>query len=93
MAEKFKSLTDYIKSNLDEHVGDVVISNKLTKSPCAIVAPEHGISGNMEKMMAAQNLGAEDYMSQYYRRQKKIFEINPVRFVLDQVFVEEKILI
>jgi heat shock protein beta len=80
LAEKFKPLTEYLQKSLSDFVEKVVISNRLTKSPCAIVASEYGISGTMEKLMQAQALGGggDDFMRNYYLKQKKIFEINPV---------------
>ncbi|KAJ3217025.1 hypothetical protein HK099_005618, partial [Clydaea vesicula] len=77
-AEQFKPLTEFLQTTLSAYVDKVTISNLLTKSPCAIIASEHGITGTMEKLMQNQALGSgDDFMRNYYLKQKKIFEINP----------------
>ncbi|CAG8792652.1 30276_t:CDS:2, partial [Gigaspora margarita] len=46
--------------------------NRLTTSPCAVVANEWGWTGNMEKIMAEN-----EFLREFYAKQKKILEINP----------------
>jgi len=83
LSEKFKPLNEYLLTTLSSTVEKVVLSNKLTKSPCAIVAAEHGITGTMEKLMQAQALGGDDFMRKHYMNQKKILEINPAHPIME----------
>jgi heat shock protein beta len=55
-----------------------VVSQQLTKSPCALVASSYGWSGNMERIMNSQAYAKpNDPMQSFYAQQKKTFEINP----------------
>lgn len=55
-----------------------VVSQRLTKSPCALVASTYGWSGNMERIMKSQAYAkAKDSTQDYYASQKKTLEINP----------------
>jgi len=79
--EKFKPLIEYIKVQALDLVKDVIISNRLVESACAIVADQWGYSANMEKLMQAQtNPAAEkrgqNHMHSWARKQKAL-EINP----------------
>jgi heat shock protein beta len=51
----YKPLTDWLKDEaLAEHIDKAVVSNRLSDSPCALVASQYGWSGNMERIMRAQ---------------------------------------
>jgi len=68
----------------------VVVSTRLTTSPCLVVASEMGWSANMERLMAAQAAAGDDnFMAQWAKSQKKTFEINPkhplIEALLDKV--------
>lgn len=80
LAEKFKPLTAWLKDKVQNVVRDVVISNRLVTSPCAIVADEHGYTANVEKLLNAANKrqggGGLDFMHEYAKKQK-LLEINP----------------
>ncbi|KAH9817316.1 Hsp90 protein-domain-containing protein [Melampsora americana] len=78
--KEYEPLSNWIKKELDEYVGDVVISNRLTTSPCAVVADSYAWTGNMERLMAAQGSrgGSENnFMMDMIKKAKKVFEINP----------------
>jgi len=75
--EEFKPLATLLSKKLSDSIEKVVVSNRLTTSPCAIVAQEYGWSGNMERLMNAQAFRGDDMMSMYMATQKKIMEINP----------------
>jgi len=79
--EKFKPLTVWLKKQADDIVRDVVISDRLVTSPCAIVADERGYTANIQRMMSASNAkkGKDDpnvFMHDFIKRQK-VLEINP----------------
>lgn len=77
--KEYEPLSNWIKKELDEYVGDVVISNRLTTSPCAVVADSYAWTGNMERLMAAQGSRGNDnnFMMDMIKKAKKVFEINP----------------
>ncbi|CAG8527637.1 15835_t:CDS:2 [Dentiscutata heterogama] len=71
---KFAKLTEWMQTILT----DQVEKNRLVTSPCAVVASEWGWTGHMEKIMAAQPFKQEnEFMREFYAKQKKILEINP----------------
>ncbi|XKL62542.1 hypothetical protein PGB90_002375 [Kerria lacca] len=54
------------------------ISERLTDSPCALVAGMFGWTGNMERLaMANAHQKTDDPQKEYYMKQKKNLEINP----------------
>ena len=57
-----------LKEELKDSISDVIISNRLTKSPVLLVAEESGMDINMEKLMKMHNQKTPD--------SKKILEIN-----------------
>ena len=55
-----------------------VVSERLSTSPCALVASSYGWSGNMERIMRSQAYAKQNDPSQsFYQTQKKTLEINP----------------
>ena len=62
------NLAVLLKEELKESISDVIISNRLTKSPVLLVAEESGMDINMEKLMKMHNQKTPD--------SKKILEIN-----------------
>jgi len=76
--EKFEPLTSWIAKVLSSFIDKAVISNRLTTSPVAVVVPQFGLSGNMERIMKAQAYGSNsDPTASFYANQKKTLEINP----------------
>ena len=67
---KINDLINIIKSELKEKISDVIISDRLTKSPILLVAEESSMDINMEKLMKMHNQKTPD--------SKKILEINAV---------------
>jgi len=56
----------------------VAVSNRLTSTPCALVASQFGWTGNMERIVTSQtHTKADDPSRAYYQGQKKTLEINP----------------
>lgn len=67
----FEPLATFLKNALSEQVDEVVISTRLTKSPCLVVSNQFGWTGNMERLMASQNK-PDDFMAQFMRTQRKV---------------------
>ncbi|KAG7455846.1 hypothetical protein MATL_G00245360, partial [Megalops atlanticus] len=63
---------------LKDKIEKAILSQRLTNSPCALVASQYGWSGNMERIMKAQAYQTgKDISTNYYASQKKTLEINP----------------
>ena len=92
--QRFAPLSMFLTMALSSHnLEKVVVSNRLTTSPCAIVAAKYGWSGNMERMMNSQAFqSGEDHMRIFQSLQKKIFEINPRHPIMEKLLdlVEKK---
>uniref|UniRef100_A0A672RTG9 Endoplasmin-like n=1 Tax=Sinocyclocheilus grahami TaxID=75366 RepID=A0A672RTG9_SINGR len=55
LEKDFEPLTTWMKEKaLKDNIEKAVLSQRLTKSPCALVASQYGWSGNMERIMKAQ---------------------------------------
>ena len=65
---KINDLTSLLKKELKDKISDVIISDRLTKSPVLLVAEESGMDINMEKLMKMHN--------QKTPESKKVLEIN-----------------
>ncbi len=83
-AKKYQKLLDLIKDKLKEDVKDVRFSGRLVDSPCCLVADEHDMPAQMEKMLKA--------MGQEVPPSKKILEINqshPLLEAMNSLFEEQ----
>ena len=67
--EKHKTLLEAVKGALDEHVKEVRLSSRLTKSAACLVGDEEDMSPTMERLL--------DQVGQAAPKQKRILEINP----------------
>eukprot|EP00051_Salpingoeca_urceolata_P035572 m.30427 g.30427 ORF g.30427 m.30427 type:complete len:837 (-) comp9433_c0_seq1:60-2570(-) len=75
---KFEPLTKWLGEELKEDIEKAVVSDRLSDSPCALVASSYGWSGNMERIMSSQAYAkAGDTQNSFYAKQKKTLEINP----------------
>jgi molecular chaperone HtpG len=86
---RLEKLCEVIKETLGTtRVEKVIVSNRLTKSPCVIVTSEHGWSANMERIMKAQAL--RDNSTMGYMAAKKNLEINPDHSIINAIDAKVK---
>lgn len=79
LKKEYEPLTGWLTDvALKDMVLKTEISERLTDSPCALVAGMFGWTGNMERLaMANAHQKTEDPQREYYMKQKKNLEINP----------------
>lgn len=75
----FEPLTKWLSETaLKDQILKAVISERLTNSPCALVAGMYSWTGNMERMaLSNPHQKADDISKSYYLNQKKTLEVNP----------------
>ncbi|MCM1512645.1 MAG: molecular chaperone HtpG [Oxalobacter formigenes] len=66
---QYKDIVEKMKKILEDKAKDVRITHRLTDSPSCLVAGEHDLSGNLQRLLKAAGQGAPDT--------KPILEINP----------------
>ncbi|KAF9451709.1 HSP90-domain-containing protein [Macrolepiota fuliginosa MF-IS2] len=78
LTEEYKPLLDWLKVEAKDVVQDVVLTNRLVKSACAIVAAPGGYTANVQKMMTASNSQAKrGGIIHEYALKAKLLELNP----------------
>ncbi|KAL4005584.1 hypothetical protein ACER0C_005297 [Sarotherodon galilaeus] len=87
LEKEFEPLTTWMKDKaLKDKIEKAVLSQRLTNSPCALVASQYGWSGNMERIMKAQAYQTgKDISTNYYASQKKTLELNPKHPLVKQL--------
>ncbi|KAM3868999.1 endoplasmin-like [Diretmus argenteus] len=78
LEKEFEPLTTWMKDKaLKDKIEHAVLSQRLTTSPCALVASQHGSTGNMERIMSAEAYQTgKEFDTKSSRRERKTLEIN-----------------
>jgi heat shock protein beta len=89
--KEFEPLTNWLGENLKEELEKAIVSQRLDTTPCAFVANQYGWTGNMQKIMTAQAYAKSgDSQNDFYKKQKKILEINPRNPVMKRLLQRVK---
>jgi molecular chaperone HtpG len=75
--EDLKEVIAYLKKTFSSKISRAKVSNRLSRSPCALVAESWGHTAQMEKVMRAQALSSKDDPKSRMWAGKKVLDINP----------------
>jgi molecular chaperone HtpG len=76
-----KDLVERIKTTLGDQIKEVRVTHRLTDSPACLVAGEHDLSGNLERMLKAAG--------QKTPESKPTLEINPTHALVERLKTEK----
>lgn len=88
--KNYKPLIDWWKKQLGSKIESIVISKRLTDTPCIITTSEYGYTANMERIQKAQAFSNLDKGSSSYMYGKKTLEINPNHPVIKELLYRIK---
>ncbi|PSN30086.1 Endoplasmin [Blattella germanica] len=79
LKKQYEPLTKWLNDDaLKDQIQKATLSERLSDSPCALVAGMFGWTGNMERLAVSNaHQKADDPQRSYYLNQKKTLEINP----------------
>lgn len=79
LKKTFEPLTKWLNDvALKDRITKAVLSERLSNSPCALIAGVFGWTGNMERLaLSNAHQKADDPQRTYYLNQRKTLEINP----------------
>ncbi|KAI9066781.1 heat shock protein Hsp90 [Trametes sanguinea] len=79
LTEKYKPLIEWLRKEVRAKgaARDVVISNRLVTSSCAIVADESGYTANLEKLISSSHAQQNHRHMWEFAKKQKVLEINP----------------
>ncbi|MBV1776047.1 molecular chaperone HtpG [Burkholderiaceae bacterium DAT-1] len=80
-ADAFKDLVGQVQATLGDKVKEVRITHRLTDSPACLVADEHAMSGNLERLLKS--------VGQDVNASKPILEINPDHVLVSKLKAEQ----
>lgn len=105
--KQYEPLVDFFTKKTQDLVKEVIISNRLVTSPCAIVVDSYGYSANMEKLLCKHkgslaNLcslttceiatqGQKNPMHDFARKQR-VLEVNPLSPLIEGLLKRVKAL-
>ena len=75
--DEYKSLVERIQTTLGDSVKEVRVTHRLTDSPACLVAGEHDLSGNLERLLKAAGQKTPD--------NKPTLEINPDHSIVQRL--------
>jgi len=81
--EDFKPLTSWLKKFLGDSIDKAVMTDRLTRTPCALVSTSFGWTANMERLVKAQALTDKSMATMY--KPKKVMEINPKHPIIQEL--------